>query len=272
MQIVYLPAHPDLAQCWENIFPHVQNIQPHLESLSRTSKDSWQTKGTVTSDETLAPVHSFASSCLGSIKSIATEFLHAIQFVLEEISKYGNKEISIPVISGLYKSLVGHEMTAFDAISLILGIVANTVTTIITGKPPPIIAGLKASDKKSDKPTQYESGMPRTRQSDMLAGFLDIGSDNSTKPDPEDLLAFRTLMNGLQVAKLYLGQMIDTFKMLKRIAEKDLGIKPSTGFMDCFTAVCGGISTIRSLPAPDMPGWEIRAVVSILPYGMYMST
>ncbi|KUM59313.1 hypothetical protein ACN42_g7827 [Penicillium freii] len=175
-----LPAHPELTKCWNNTIPHVQKIQPHLNDLTSAMRGSWTNKSSVSSTEPLALVQSFADNCLDALKSIAAGFLHGIQSLLEQIGKYGNKTISIPVISGLYKTLVGHDLTVFDAISLIIGIVANTITTIMTGSPPPIIAGLKDPDNR----TQYKSDMPASSRSTSLSISLLISlavPKNSTR-------------------------------------------------------------------------------------------
>lgn len=182
MQIVSVPGHAKLAKHWENINPHVKKIQPHLNGVIGAINGSGVNKSSISPAESSAPAQNFVDNCLDALKSIAAEFLQGIEFLLKHISKYGNATISIPVISGLYKSLVGHDLTVFDAISLIIGIVANTVTTIITGSPPPIIAGPTKSDKKPNNASQYESGMPASTKSDVLANLLEL--DGSSKFDP----------------------------------------------------------------------------------------
>jgi len=261
MQIGSLPVRPELTKYWKNTIPHVQKIQPHINGLASSFSDSWKNKSSVSSGEALEPVPDFADNCLDALKSIAAEFLHGIQLVLEHFTKYGNAKISIPVISGLYKSLVGHDLTVFDAISLIIGIVTNTITTIITGSPPPIIAGLE----KSDNPTQNESGKPGSRMSDRLIDIL-IGSN---KVDPKVLQAFKTFVSGALVAKSVFDRIIGTIKWLKRITSEGLAEKPNIGLGDCFEAICLGIGTIASFPTnPKMPAFDIRKVVRILPHAM----
>jgi hypothetical protein len=261
MQIGSLPVHPELTKCWKNTLPHVQKIQPHINKLASSFSGKWKNKSSVSSAEALEPVPDFADNCLDALKSIAAGFLHGIQFVLEHITKYGNAKISIPVISGLYKSLVGHDLTVFDAISLIIGIVTNTITTIITGSPPPIIAGLE----KSDNPTQYESGMPGSRMSDRLIDIL-VGSH---KVDPEVLKAFKTVVSGLLVAISVFDRIIGTCKWLKRISSEGLAEKPNIGFEDCFEAICQGICTVASFPTDSkMPAFDVREVVRGLPHEM----
>lgn len=230
-------------------------------------RGSWANKSSVSSTEALAPVQSFADNCLDALKSIAAGFLHGIQSLLEQIGKYGNKAISIPVINGLYKALVGHDLTVFDAISLIIGIVANTITTIMTGSPPPIIAGLKEPDNR----TQYKPDMPASSRSDKFVDFFADLIGGSEKLDPKALRAFKTVMSGLTVAKSILERIIKNLKWLKRVASKGLAETPSVGFEDCFEAVCEGLGTVASFPRatiPKMPGFEIREVVMILPYEM----
>lgn len=245
----------------------MQKIQPHLNDLTSAMRGSWANKSSISSTEALAPVQSFADNCLDALKAIAAGFLHGIQFLVEQIGKYGNEPISIPVISGLYKTQVGHDLTVFDAISLIIGIVANTITTIITGAPPPIIDGLKEPDNR----TQYKSDMPASSSSDK---FVDLLADlicGSEKLDQKVLRAFKTVMSGVTVAKLILERIIGTLKWLKRVASEGLAETPSVGFEDCFEAVYEGLDTVASFPratTPKMPGFEIREVVRILPYEM----
>ncbi|OQD67633.1 hypothetical protein PENPOL_c003G02676 [Penicillium polonicum] len=258
-----LPDHPELTKCWNNTIPHMQKIQPHLNDLTSAMRGSWANKSSISSTEALAPVQSFADNCLDALKAIAAGFLHGIQFLVEQIGKYGNEPISIPVISGLYKTQVGHDLTVFDAISLIIGIVANTITTIITGAPPPIIDGLKEPDNR----TQYKSDMPASSSSDK---FVDLLADlicGSEKLDQKVLRAFKTVMSGVTVAKLILERIIGTLKWLKRVASESLAETPSVGFEDCFEAVYEGLDTVASFPratTPKMPGFEIREVICCL--------
>ncbi|CAI7651152.1 unnamed protein product [Penicillium glandicola] len=261
------PAHPELTKCWNDTIPHVQKIEPHLNDFASAISGSWAKKSSVSSTEALAPVQKFADGCLDALKSIAAGFLHGIQYLLEQISKYGNEKIQIPVISGLYKSLVHHDLTVFDAISLIIGIVANTITTIITGSPPPIIAGLKETAfsglRESDR--HESASITDDKFVDFLANLL--GLEATKKLDPKDLHAFKTIMSGVMVAKSVFERIIGTLKWLRKVASKGLAETPGIGFEDCFEAVCEALVTVGSFPTPTipkMPGFEIRELICCL--------
>lgn len=175
------------------------------------------------------------------------------------------------MISGLYKTLVGHYLTVFDAISLIISIVANAITTIITGSPPPIIAGLKEPDNR----TKYKSDMSASNSADKFVDFFADLIGGSEKLDPKVLRAFKTVMSGVTVAKSILERIIGTLKWLKRVASKGLAETPSVGFEDCFEAVYEGLDTIALFPRatiPKMPGFELRELVRILPCEMFPLT
>lgn len=262
MQIDTVSVHPDVTGCWKNTIPHVQKIQPHVNSLAEAISGSVVNKSSVSSSEVFAPAPDFAQICLDSLKSVAGELLGGIQILLEQFSKYGNAKITIPVISGLYKSLFDHDLTVFDAISLIFGIAVNTITVIITGSAPPTIDGLNGPDM----PASAMSDMPSSAMSDKLAELLGLQG----KLNPGQIKALKTVLSGAEVVYSIFDRIIGYFKWLKRTAQGDFTETKAFGWIEFFIAVGRIFVTLITFPTDEnAPGLKIREVVSSLPRGVH---
>ncbi|KAJ5830697.1 uncharacterized protein N7525_008950, partial [Penicillium rubens] len=181
--------------CWNKTLPHVQSMQRHVNGLANKVNSNRAQKGSMTSGQTFTLLQEFAQPGVDTLKLIAGGMLDGLHALLQQISKYGNAKITIPVLSGLYKTIVGHDLTVFDAVSLILGFVTNAITSIVTGQAPPVIPDLQSSTTLGRLVGVYTPRLPAKAITD-----------------------FHTLTGGLVVTCTILYRIVEYFKLLKQIA------------------------------------------------------
>jgi hypothetical protein len=238
-----LTSHPEVTKCWNKTLPHVQSMQRHVNGLANKVNSNRAQKGSMTSGQTFTLLQEFAQPGVDTLKLIAGGMLDGLHALLQQISKYGNAKITIPVLSGLYKTIVGHDLTVFDAVSLILGFVTNAITSIVTGQAPPVIPDLQSSTTLGRLVGVYTPRLPAKAITD-----------------------FHTLTGGLVVTCTILYRIVEYFKLLKQIATGGVKVSSGIGITDCLWAIFQGVYTIHSFPTdPDMPGMVFRGQVNRIP-------
>ncbi|KAJ5047936.1 hypothetical protein NUH16_006433 [Penicillium rubens] len=234
-----LTSHPEVTKCWNKTLPHVQSMQRHVNGLANKVNSNRAQKGSMTSGQTFTLLQEFAQPGVDTLKLIAGGMLDGLHALLQQISKYGNAKITIPVLSGLYKTIVGHDLTVFDAVSLILGFVTNAITSIVTGQAPPVIPDLQSSTTLGRLVGVYTPRLPAKAITD-----------------------FHTLTGGLVVTCTILYRIVEYFKLLKQIATGGVKVSSGIGITDCLWAIFQGVYTIHSFPTdPDMPGMVFRGQI-----------
>ncbi|KAL8867094.1 MAG: hypothetical protein Q9174_005883 [Haloplaca sp. 1 TL-2023] len=124
---------------WKTLTGIWQRIQAELVKLCDALSDKFFGTGKKIDVDVMFTI--LGDVLTGAIDGVAeivdTLMSFAIKFI-KLIKEYGNKEIKIPIFSPLYKKVSGgHELTVFDAVSLLVAIPTTVLIKCVTGKAPP---------------------------------------------------------------------------------------------------------------------------------------
>lgn len=175
-----------------------------------------------------------------TIRGVVTALLKLVKMLLEKISQYGNASINIPIFSSLYKLIAQHDLTIFDAVSLILAIPTTIFMKIITGHKPPTLLDLNGTK----------------------LGQIVLGDEPKISPDIQ--LDFNTLTAGITVSGVMVKTIIDAIKLIyASITEGSEGalkkFQGPSGFFEVFAIVIDMIGVMNALPTDsDLPGLRFR--------------
>ncbi|KAK4695852.1 hypothetical protein P7C71_g1975, partial [Lecanoromycetidae sp. Uapishka_2] len=139
-----VPANPGpMEDLWNDlILPTVQDLQKDIEKIGDDAVNLFKNSDTsVSVQQSLKLVaEDVAITFVDVIKNIVEGVLKLMRDLLRWISDVGNATIDIPVFSALWRKISGgHELTAFDAICLVLAVPATIACKAITGKALPDI-------------------------------------------------------------------------------------------------------------------------------------
>ncbi|KAF2835860.1 hypothetical protein M501DRAFT_1007694 [Patellaria atrata CBS 101060] len=115
---------------WDQIFaPALSDVEDAITKVGDDIKELWHKSGSMSTSD---------------LMTLCKDILKAVSFqkVLQLISEYCNKTISIPIFSALYKVIAKHDLAAFDAIALIIAVPTTIPRKVIAGSAPPKIPNL----------------------------------------------------------------------------------------------------------------------------------
>ena len=134
---------------WEDIIlPTLENLREDVEKIGDDALNLFKNSDTkISIQQGLKLVgEDIATTFVDVIKNIVEGVLKLMRDLLRWISDMGNAPIDIPVFSALWRRISGgHELTAFDAICLVLAIPATLICKTVTMKALPNIHDMMTS-------------------------------------------------------------------------------------------------------------------------------
>lgn len=128
---------------WSSVFqPALDKLQKEVTNVSSEIAKLFQKSGSIDGDDILNVSKGVLKVALSVLRGLVSSLLRLVQKLCGELIKLGNKPIKIPVFSALWRKISGHELTIFDAISLIIAIPTTIMAKLVTGQKPPQIEGL----------------------------------------------------------------------------------------------------------------------------------
>jgi hypothetical protein len=182
-----------------------------------------------------------------TIRGLVSSLLRLVIMLLKKIGEYGNRAIEIPIFSALYKLIAQHDLTLFDAISLILAIPTTIFMKIITGNKPPTLPGLNGK---------------------MLGQIILGPSTDGQAASPQMILDFNLLTGGVVVSGVMVSTIVNLLKFgyaaITGGVEDAVDVfKGPGGFLEALSIIIDMIGTLHAMPSnPDLPGLEYRKWVA----------
>jgi hypothetical protein len=128
---------------WQSVFqPALDKLQGDITKVSSDIAALFKKEGGISGDDVIKVSKGVLKVALATLRGLVTSILRLVQKLCAEVIKLGNKDIKIPIFSALWRKISGHELTLFDAISLIIAIPTTLMAKIVTGEKPPQIDGL----------------------------------------------------------------------------------------------------------------------------------
>ncbi|KAK5014105.1 hypothetical protein LTR60_003243 [Cryomyces antarcticus] len=123
---------------WEEIFkPIGQSLQDSVKDITHDLTNIFHAANSFTNQELWSKLGTdFLKGAVEAIKTFVVGLLKLGEKLLNSLNWLGNKDISIPVISALWEKILGHPLTAFDAISLIIAIPTTILIKLLAGNKP----------------------------------------------------------------------------------------------------------------------------------------
>lgn len=156
--------------------------------------------------------HVLTAVVVTTVQKLAVALMESFQKLIQIVKEYSNKPISIPVFSSLYKAVAGHDLTAFDAISLLIAIPTAIFTKIITGSASPQIPN-------------RDSGL----LDEVVFGNKSVEVTEQTKFD------INTLTTVLTVSAKLVPTFVNLIKFFRGLANDGTGLTGSA-FIEFFSA------------------------------------
>lgn len=128
---------------WNSIFqPALDKLQKEVNSVCIDIAQLFKKEGGISGGDVIKLSKGVLKVALSTIRGLVTSILRLVRKLCDEVIKLGNASIKIPIFSALYKKIAGHELTLFDAISLIIAIPTTLMAKVVTGEKPPQVPGL----------------------------------------------------------------------------------------------------------------------------------
>jgi len=238
----------DSIETWGDIFqPALEGIKSAIEQVGDDIKALFVKEGSITTADFMRLSKDVIKLGIQTIRGLVSSLLRLVMMLLQKIGEYGNAPIKIPIFSALYKLIAEHELTVFDAVSLILAIPTTIFMKLITGNKPPTLPGLNGN----------------------MLGQIVIGpSADGQAASPQMILDFNLLTGGIVVS----GVMVSTIKNLLKFAYSAITgevedavtvFKGPGGFLEVLSIIIDMIGTLHAMPTnPDLPGLKYRQWVA----------
>ncbi|KAL2002673.1 hypothetical protein VTN02DRAFT_6208 [Thermoascus thermophilus] len=239
----------DAQKTWDDIFtPALDDIQDAFTQVGNDIKDLWHKHGSISASDFMTLCKDLLKTAVTTVQKLVVALIESLEKLLQLVVEYGNEKITIPIFSTLYKWIVGHDLTAFDAISLIIAIPATILTKIITGSRPPHIENLDAN---------------------LLSALVFGDSPGSVEVTPQMQLDFNTLTTSFAVSATLVSTVVDLIKFLLALADEGTAgaFKTITKsrFMEYLSIIIDMVTAIGAIPSnPSIPGFEERNWISYL--------
>jgi hypothetical protein len=187
----------------------------------------------------------FLEGAIDGVEQLTLALMKVLAKILRELAKLGNKTINIPIFSALYKLISGgHDLTIFDAISLLIAIPTTILTKAITGKAPPKFPPIDAK---------------------LLGRII---TDDPTL-DRAVKINFSTLSTGIMVSVVVVKSVVNLIRLIASAASDGSGgviefLTPSKT-MALLSLSIDIIGTVHAMPTNSkVPGYELRKWISYL--------
>jgi hypothetical protein len=187
----------------------------------------------------------FLEGAIDGVEQLTLALMKVLAKMLRELAKLGNKTINIPIFSALYKLISGgHDLTIFDAISLLIAIPTTILTKAITGKAPPKFPPIDAK---------------------LLGRII---TDDPTL-DRAVKINFSTLSTGIMVSVVVVKSVVNLIRLIASAASDGSGgviefLTPSKT-MALLSLSIDIIGTVHAMPTDSkVPGYELRKWISYL--------
>ncbi|KAF7870614.1 hypothetical protein EAF04_004358 [Stromatinia cepivora] len=237
----------DAKETWTTVFqPAFDGIKDSLIQVGEDIRTVFVQKQSMTAGQFMTICKDVIKVGIETIRGVVTALLKLVKMLLEKISQYGNASINIPIFSSLYELIAQHDLTIFDAVSLVLAIPTTIFMKIITGHKPPTLPGLNGT----------------------MLGQIVLGDEPKISPDIQ--LDFNTLTAGITVSGVMVKTIIDAIKLIyASITEGSEGalkkFQGPSGFFEVFAIVIDMIGVMNALPTDsDLPGLRFRQWVSYI--------
>jgi hypothetical protein len=239
---------PDGIQTWGDVFqPALDGVKSAIEQVGDDIASLFTKQGSITGDDFMKIAKDVIKLGIQTIRGLVSSLLRLVIMLLKKIGEYGNKAINIPIFSALYKLIAKHDLTLFDAISLILAIPTTIFMKIITGKKPPTLPGLNGK----------------------LLGQIVLGpSADGQAASPQMILDFNLLTGGVVVSGVLVKTITDLLKfgyaaVTGGIEDATAVFKGPGGFLEALSLIIDMIGTLHAMPSnPNLPGLEYRKWVA----------
>lgn len=238
----------DAQKTWDDIFtPALDGIQDAFTQVGNDIKDLWHKHGSISASDFMTLCKDLLKAAVTTVQKLVVALIESLEKLLHLVVEYGNEKITIPIFSTLYKWIVGHDLTAFDAISLIIAIPATIFTKIITGSRPPHIENLDAN---------------------LLNALVFGDSPGSVEVTPQMQLDFNTLTTSFAVSATLVSTVVNLIKFLLALADEGTAgaFKTITKsrFMEYLSIIIDMVTAIGAIPSdPSIPGFEERNWVAM---------
>ncbi|RAQ76530.1 hypothetical protein COH20_010367 [Aspergillus flavus] len=235
----------DAEKTWADIFePALLGIMDAAIEVGDSIKDLWTSKGSISASSFMDIGKNLLKLAVETIRRLVVAIIQSFEKLVHEVKDIGNKPIKVPVFSALYKLIARHELTIFDAISLLVAIPTTIFTKLIIGQTPPIIDNLDAA-------------------------LLDKLLFDSGSVPPQVQLDFNTFTTSLTVTTTMVKTVTNLIKYFYTLATKGSGgaLKTMTAsrFILLFSVSLDMFSTLNSFPTDaSLPGLEYRQWISYL--------
>ncbi|KAJ9657997.1 hypothetical protein H2198_003966 [Neophaeococcomyces mojaviensis] len=123
---------------WSSVFqPALEHVKSAVDKVTKDLCDLWNKKGSMSSGDLMNLRKDIVKLAIETIRGLFSALFMLVAKILQKVNQYGNASIQIPIFSTLYKLIAKHDLTVFDAISLILAIPTTIFMKIIKGNKPP---------------------------------------------------------------------------------------------------------------------------------------
>jgi hypothetical protein len=135
---------------WSSVFqPALDKLQKEVTNVASDIAALFTKDGSIDGADVRNISKGVLKVALAAMRGLVSSILRLVRKLCEEIIGLGNRPIKIPVFSALWRRISGHELTIFDAISLIIAIPTTVMAKLVTGKKPSQIHGVDRKLLKS---------------------------------------------------------------------------------------------------------------------------
>ncbi|KAF4343598.1 hypothetical protein FBEOM_2508 [Fusarium beomiforme] len=152
---------------WNRIWKRLQDVVAKIQTLmTRLGRNIFALLGKddVTVGDLLSQVgFDFAEDYFSYGSSVITGILGSLNDLMLELADKINAEINVPVLSPLYKSLTGNDLSVLDAVCLILAIPTTLVYKTTTGSNPLDLPGIDVYTRTEDLKQELNTRIMRSK-------------------------------------------------------------------------------------------------------------
>lgn len=223
----------------------MQTINDKLQAVGKEVVDLFQQDGSITPHQILKVGKDALKAGVDTVREIIKMLIELVANLILQLRDLGNKAIEIPIFTWLYREISGgHDLTLFDAVSLVIAVPTTVFAKLITGKAPPQIPNMDS----------------------QLLGKLVEGDQTLDNQVRSDFAIFKAeVVVGLTLSTAVFSVLKLLYKSFSGGVDALLEAQQSgpSGFFDIFGIVVDVIGTIVALPeSDDLPGANLRHWVS----------
>ena len=237
-------TNSDAGRVWTQEFKtELTNLKGPVEQVAREIAKFFVEHGKMAASELMSSCKGVLKAAVRAIGKLVHALLDLVEALLKTIEKYGGATISIPIFSALYKEIAKHDLTAFDAICLILAIPTTVFVKAITQQAPPKLPAMNA-ELLEKMLTKLPADAPLTLRRQRLD--------------------FERFVGGTIVAGVLCKAIFDIIKLgYKYIAHGANAFEAGAKWLACLSLIIDIVIAMGTFPTdPTVPGFEYRRWVS----------